>query len=121
MKPILIVTRESDRFSRLAQRLQSTNQFTVRWADSKDALMAEVAAGPPGLTIIDETLDDRTGIAIARDVIMKNAMANIALVSELSEAGFHEASEGLGVVAQLPASPDEGDADRLADILASLP
>ncbi len=121
MKQILIATQQPDRLSPLSGRLDAQSHYTIAWADTAQKVFEAVSATPPKLTIIDERIDGKSGIAIAREVIMKNAMADIALVSSLSEEAFHEASEGLGIVAQLPPWPDETHAERLIEVLATLP
>jgi enoyl-CoA hydratase/carnithine racemase len=119
MKKFLIITRQTGNFSRLAKRLGDKNANEIIWADSITAAHA-AAAGSIDLIIIDEKVDGRPGPDIAKEMIRVNAMANLALVSELSPEDFHEASEGLGIMAQLPPCPDEKDAERLLNILTAL-
>ena len=119
MKKFLIITRQTGNFSRLAKRLGDKNANEIIWADSITAAHA-AAAGSIDLIIIDEKVDGRPGPDIAKEMIRVNAMANLALVSELSPEEFHEASEGLGIMAQLPPCPDEKDAERLLNILTAL-
>jgi hypothetical protein len=51
---------------------------------------------------------------------MKNAMINQAVVSRLTPEEFHETSEGLGIMAQLPPKPDAGQAKMLMETLKSI-
>jgi hypothetical protein len=67
--------------------------------------------------IVDEEVDGLSNLDIARHVVMTNAMVNLAVVSPLSPEDFHEASEGLGILAQLPQSPGEDDASRLLEAI----
>jgi len=41
-------------------------------------------------------------------------------VSSLSGDDFHEASEGLGVLARLPVRPDAGEGQKMLDLLESI-
>jgi hypothetical protein len=50
-----------------------------------------------------------------------NAFIQTAVVSRLSHDAFHEASEGLGVLAQLPPAPGRDDARRILEMLRQLP
>lgn len=120
MKKFLIITRQAGNFLRLAERLSDKNANEILWADSVKVAHA-AAAGSIALIIIDEKVEGRSGPDIAKDMIRVNAMANLALVSSLSPEDFHEASEGLGIMAQLPPCPDEKDAERLLSILTALP
>ena len=119
MKRILIVTQHTDKFSRLAKGLRAENTNNVIWADSVAAARS-AAFGLMDLIIIDENLDGRSNLSIAKDMIRVNAMAHIVLASDLSTEEFHEAAEGLGVLTGLPPQPDEKDAQRLLNALAAL-
>lgn len=99
--------------------MSDKNTNEIIWADSLTAAHA-AASGSIDLIIIDEKVDGRTGPDIAMEMIRVNAMANLALVSGLSPEEFHEATEGLGIMAQLPLTPDAKDAERLLSILTAL-
>jgi hypothetical protein len=47
-------------------------------------------------------------------------MINCAAISSLSHKDFHEASEGLGVLMQLPESPGRDDAAKLLEHLKTI-
>jgi len=69
------------------------------------------------LIVCDEKLSDMTGIELAKKVIAKNPMINIAIVSSLPPGEFHEASEGMGIFKQLPPSLGRPEAEQLIDDL----
>lgn len=119
MKKFLIITQQAGNFSRLAKGLSDENANELIWADSVTAAHA-AASGSIDLIIIDEKVEGRPGPDIAKEMIRVNAMANLVLVSGLAPEEFHEASEGLGIMAQLPLNPDEKDAERLLSILTAL-
>ncbi|MFZ3047566.1 MAG: hypothetical protein WA151_16775 [Desulfatirhabdiaceae bacterium] len=119
MIKILIVTQHADNFSSLATGLSAEKTNEVIWANSIKAARS-VALTQVDLVIIDESLDGRSGIDIAKDMISVNAMAQLALVSTLSPEEFHEASEGLGVLASLPPHPEEKNAEQLLNALVPL-
>lgn len=89
-------------------------------AGSADTALHMVAETTPDLMILDEAVDGMTGIHIAREVVMKNPMVNIALVSSLPEAAFHERTEGLGILTRLPLQPKAADAQNLLDKVKQL-
>ena len=119
MKKILIVTQHAGNFSGLAKRLNDKTANELIWADSVTAAHA-AASGSIDLIIIDEKVDGRPGPDIAKEMIRVNAMSNLVLVSGLSPEDFHEVSEGLGIMAQLPSCPDAKDAERLLNALTAL-
>ncbi len=119
MKRFLIITQNADNFSRLAEGLSDKNANEIIWADSVTAAQA-AATGSIDLIIIDEKVEGQSCMDIAKDMIRVNAMANLVLVTGLAPEEFHEASEGLGIMAQLPLNPDEKNAELLLNTLTAL-
>jgi CheY-like chemotaxis protein len=110
MHRILIVTPHRDSFASLAACLEKSQDVQVAWADSGQAAIADLIKHPPLGMIIDEDLHDMTGLDLVRRLLPVNALVNTAVVSALPSEAFHEASEGLGVMAQLPPHPTPEDA-----------
>jgi two-component SAPR family response regulator len=115
----MIITRQPGRFFDLAKGLSENNSNEIIWADSlKSAYTA--ASGSIDLIVIDEKVEEQTGLDIVKEVVRINAMANLALVSSLSSDEFHEVSEGLGIMAQLPPDSDGENAGFLLNCLNKL-
>jgi len=72
------------------------------------------------LLVTDENLSDMTGLELIESVITSQPRLNCAVVSTLSSADFHEASEGLGILMQLPAEPGKKEADQLLEHLKKI-
>ena len=58
-----------------------------------------------------------TGLECIRKIVRRNPMINSAAVSTLMPDNFHEASEGLGVLMQLPAKTGQTQAAELLEKL----
>ncbi len=58
-----------------------------------------------------------TGLKLAAKLLTVNPMINCTAVSSLSSAEFHEASEGLGLLSQLPANPGREQAEELLRLI----
>ncbi|AOY58536.1 MULTISPECIES: response regulator [Desulfococcus] len=86
--------------------------------DSGGAALDMLLEKQVDLVIVDETLKDMSGLDLARQVAVKNPLAAVALVSPLSEEAFHETTEGLGLLAQLPPHPRRSDARVLLEKFA---
>ena len=69
------------------------------------------------LVVVDEKLGDMTGIEFIETLVSVNPMINFAAVSPLPSDEFHEVSEGLGILAQLPVLPGAKDSE---DVLKRL-
>ena len=65
-------------------------------------------------------MDGKSGLDIAREVILVNAGINMAMLSDRPADEFHAASEGLSILAQLPPNPGFSEAARLLDLIEGL-
>ena len=108
-------------------RPQAMQAFAAAWSSNPEVHLQHVGSGAealeaarttaPHLVIIDTGLADYEPLDLVQKLLMVNAMVNTVVVSPLSEAEFHEASEGLGVLGRVPGEPGESDA---ADLLHRL-
>ncbi len=113
MLHILLVTPRLDSLRGCANALASDPGVRLEHAASGAATLEEVGRAAPHLVIIDGALPDTTPLDLVKKLLMVNALINTAVVSELSEAQFHEASEGLGILGRLPVNPGRDEAAAL--------
>lgn len=113
MPRILLVADRIDAFEELARSLDRENDMEIFWAHDGDAAVDMAAAESPQLVIVDETIGETSGLEVIRRLISANAFIQTATVSRLDPEAFHEASEGLGIMAQLPPRPTQADARQL--------
>jgi DNA-binding response OmpR family regulator len=71
----------------------------------------------PALVVVDADLHDFRPFELVSQLARVNAMVNTAVMSGLAPEQFHDDSEGLGVLAQLPPHPAMQDATALMDRL----
>ncbi|OGR39483.1 MAG: hypothetical protein A2051_02770 [Desulfovibrionales bacterium GWA2_65_9] len=113
---ILIVTRRASELSDFADALAKGTgaqlRFTNGWVNAK----ATLKTIPPAFVVLDEGLNGGPPLELARELIQVNAMVNIAVVSALGAEAFHEASEGLGILAPVPVQPTAADGAALAKV-----
>lgn len=83
-------------------------------------MLAYAADNTPALAIIDAQLPDMAGLDLARRLVMVNAMINVALVSDAPAEAFHDVTEGLGILAQLPEVPEQETVPQLLADLAGV-
>ena len=110
MQRILIVTPDRSRLTEFAQALAEQQGIQVAWAEDGTAAIADVMRHPPLAVIIDDNLLDMPGLDLVRRLLPINALINTAVISDLSPEAFHEAGEGLGIMAQLLPKPTKSDA-----------
>ena len=113
MLHILLATTRLETTHPFVETLSADSQVQLDLAASATEVIEAVRASAPHLVIIDYKLPDAEPLSLISEIVMVNAMVNSAVVSPLSEQEFHEASEGLGVLACLPVDPGKNDATRL--------
>ena len=91
----------------------STDHAEILRANSGNAALTLIKDKTVNLIIADESLGDMAGLEFAKKLISINPMINCALVSSLSPEDFHEASEGLGLMMQLPVQPEKQHIEQL--------
>ncbi len=120
MIKILLVTSERAPFSEFATVLKKKDNVELFWASTGHEALAVVSENPVDLVVVNENIGDMTGIEFMKKLLPINPMINSAAVSPLSPEEFHEASEGLGVLMQLPVDPGEFEAEDLLKRLKNL-
>jgi CheY-like chemotaxis protein len=109
---ILLAGRDTASLSALEAALQKRAAHIQYLVSGKQALAA-ISAESFDLLVVDEMLEDMTGIELIQSVTMKQPLLNCALVSSLPPEEFHEATEGLGILMALSPNPGTKEADIL--------
>ena len=117
---ILIVGKDETRFSVLAAALQRQQETRIVCAATGIAGLATLKGKQVDLAIVDEKLDDMSGIDFVKLLVKAYPLVNTAIVSTLTTEEFHEATDGLGVLLQLPREPRQKDAATLLGILEKI-
>lgn len=120
MIDILMVVDEKASFEKFASTLEQ-EETRISWETTGEGALRLVAEKQYSLLVVAETMPDMSGLELAKKTVMTNPMVNLALMSALPHKDFHEKSEGLGVLCQLPLKPSEKDAlfmlNRLKEVL----
>lgn len=115
----LLVSSDKNRLSGLAAVL-SENKVATAWAASGFEALSSMTEQYYDLVAADEQLPDMSGLELAEKALLKHPMSNFAVVSALSREDFHEASEGMGILMQLPPETGRDEASMLLDHLKSI-
>ncbi len=113
MLHILLVSVRGENIRAFTKGLSSDPEVCLNLVTSGAEALNIVRAKCPDLVIVDSGYPDTDSLGLVREIISANAMANIAVVSPLSEADFHDRSEGLGVLCRLPPEPGGFDSKAL--------
>ena len=122
MIAILLVSENKNVFSALATGFEQDgeSEIELNLADSEEKAFDLISNRTVDLVIVDETLGGRTGVQFAEKLVSISPMTNCAIVSDKSENDFHMATEGLGILMQLPVRPKQEHAEILLRQLKSI-
>ncbi len=87
--------------------------------NGKDALQA-ISKRRFDLLVAEEEVGDMAGLELIETIVTRQPMLNCAVVSSLSPEAYHEASEGLGILMQLPPKPGRENAESLINHLEKI-
>jgi two-component SAPR family response regulator len=120
MIKMLLVTSEIEPFSEFATVLKEKDDVELTWVASVQEALEAISENPVDLAIINENIGDMIAIEFMKKLLPINPVINCAAASSLSSEEFHEASEGLGVLMQLPVEPGTFEAEDLYKRLKNL-
>ena len=103
----------------LAAGLAQKGLRTIIASTGEEAL-ERVKESAPVLLVCGQNLPDMTGLELAGRLVWVNALVGCAVVSDMSDEDFHEASEGLGLLAKLPPDPGQNEAQVLFEALVAV-
>jgi len=120
MFKVLLVSPVPGSLATLSAALQAEPGLRVDWEKSGEAALTRATGKSLDLVVVDEAVKDMTAKDLINRLMMQNAAINTAVVSAMPEEEFHEAFEGLGVLAQLPVQPAKAEAEGLIKRLKEL-
>jgi len=117
---LLIVSSDKHAFLNLTSFLKKKADIDISWEKNGKSALNIIPDHSFDLAIADDQLADMTGLGFIKKLVSINPMINSALVSTFSPHEFHEQTEGLGILAQLPKKPDEKHAEDLLEQLKKI-
>ncbi len=117
---IVFVAKDFSRFSVLVDRLKQEQDVELVPVATGAAGLEKLQGKRLDLVIVDEQLDDMSGIDFVKQFVNVNPLANTTIVGSLPDEEFHEVTEGLGVLMQLPSQPGKADAEKLLAVLEKI-
>ena len=113
---ILVVTRRQKEIFPFADTLAKSTEAELSFANNVADAIASAKYMPPAFMVLDENLDEGSPLELAVRLMAINAMINVAVISPLESVAFHEASEGLGILASVPPNPAASDGEALGAV-----
>ncbi|PIE60935.1 MAG: hypothetical protein CSA29_05940, partial [Desulfobacterales bacterium] len=99
-----------------------TNETDTKmiYSDTAKSGLEQIGSHSVDAIIVSEQLSDSSGKGFIESVTQVNPFIASALVSGLDKDDFHEATEGLGVLMQLPENPGAEDAKQFLEKLREI-
>ena len=119
MLRILLAAASNDSLSLFAAALAAEPEVRVAWAESGADALEKAAREAPELVVVTEELGDMAGLVLVRRLLAVSAAINTAVISARPAEEFHQAGEGLGIMAQLPPRPGKEEAEMILGRLKS--
>ncbi len=113
MIKVLMVTSKKESFSEFIKVFENNEDVELFFDYTGNEALQGISKNSVDFVMVDEKLKDMTGIEFLKKLLSVNPMINTAAVSPLPHDDFHEATEGLGVFAQLPIGPGKAEAEDL--------
>ncbi len=120
MPRIMLVADQARKFEELTASLNAVPSVATMEVHTAEEALETAAAHSPDLVIVDEYLGQVSGLKWIRRLMGINAFIHTAAVSSQPQDVFHEASEGLGIMAHLPPRPGKLEAEQLLKTLNRL-
>jgi hypothetical protein len=121
IKPvILLVSSRREELNLFIQGFDSDGHVNLIQVDTPEEALKIASAKKPVLVVIDGSAGIDSGLDLAKALLKVNAFIYTAILSEMEETLFHEKSEGLGILAQLPSKTDAGHARQLLRLLGQV-
>jgi len=120
MRRVVLASYEHEGLARLVAGLAQNGDVEIIGVDTAAAALDAVQRKAVHLVVVGEELADTDPVDCVNRLIRLNPMINCAMVSALAAEDFHEATEGLGVLMQLPPNPSGADAAVLMSKVEAL-
>lgn len=117
---ILCLSSSRTYFDHFGAVLGKHAEITVSQGFSAEHGLQAARLGTADALVVAEELEDMSGLQLVKTLVGVNPIINCALVSPLYPQEFHEQTEGLGVLMQLPELPGAAVAEQLLTRLGQL-
>lgn len=115
MLTILLVSPNAIQFNSVKDCFVESGDAKILETDTVDVALQVVKEIGLDLVIVAEQLDTMNGIEFINTLVNINPLIHTALVSSLDAEDFHEQTEGLGVLMQLPPEAEKKAAEELLE------
>ncbi len=120
MLTVLVVHEKRELVEPMLQAIAGETDTKMIYSDTAKSGLEQIGSHSVDAIIVSEQLPDSSGKGFIESVTQVNPFIASALVSGLDKDDFHEATEGLGVLMQLPENPGAEDAKQFLEKLREI-
>ena len=117
MPRIMLVADQAHQFEDLTASLNAVPSVATMEVHTAEEALEMAAAHSPDLVIVDEYVGKVSALALIRRLMKVDAFMQTAAVSRQPHDAFHETSEGLGIMIQIPPRPGKFEAELILKTL----
>ena len=117
-RSILLQTGRPAAFVDFVEEL-ARHDCAVATVANADACKKHMQDATPALVVLDSASQEQARQDVI-GIMRVNALVHTAVISDMPEEAFHDAMEGLGILASLPSAPTADDARRVLRLLTEL-
>jgi len=114
MDNIVTVSAQAESWRGFTDALKELLSADIITVGSSSEAISLAQKNCPLAMVIDQNALDKPLAEMVREIMVIDAMINVACLSDLPEDEFHEKTEGLGILMQLSPNPDVSEAFQLA-------
>ncbi len=117
---LMLVWQKDEKINDFQKELAASDMEIISLSSGKEALEFAKNNTDITLAVTAANLPDMTGLEFAEKLLGVNAMIGCAVASDLDHEDFHETSEGLGILMQLPLKPNAENGRELISRLTRI-
>lgn len=114
---ILLVDNAQSSLKELGKALAKESGVEVTTTTSYQDALESCKKQGLDIALFAENLEEKTGLDFIKEIVPINAFLNCALQSPLEGEEFHEVTEGLGILLQIPAINPETCATEIVAVV----
>jgi DNA-binding NarL/FixJ family response regulator len=120
MAVIALITPNAFRMKPFAETLSLQTGSDVEFLADSSTAIDTLRALKPWAVVIEDSQEDVSSLGMVHQILAYDIQIHIAMMSDNPEKEFHDKTEGLGILMQLPKNADAKDAQALAERLNQL-
>ncbi|SDO73868.1 response regulator [Desulforhopalus singaporensis] len=120
MKNVVLAAGEPELFGDFREELERHRDVRVLFCAAAKEFFDLIKNKEVAVVAVAQQLGDTDGLSFVKSLVARYPQVACVMVSGYSAEKFHDQTEGLGVLMQLPLAPGAQDAAKLLELLESI-